>query len=540
MSTFKISPANPMKFVDITSIDDSFNGDFAIKQVLSYQNPKCYFQKWELSDVLRLQILSDFVPTDLVFKDINTDLPSGTSSWAEVESLVTGQTFKIYELEYDFVTLSTGKYYAEFSYIGDGSVIHTLISEPIFIQAVHENTMLLSYTNSENNFDIIFETAIVLNFRVESAIKDYKPKNDRSVYTDQKQNPTQLSAVPYRLLKFYVGFKYGVPEWVFDKINWIQSVDQVQYNGIYYQVISGADYETETNEDNSFLGGSIDIQPVNNNFSKYNTEPTDPTNSFTPMQKVIPYYNVSADFTVGGFFNAFSILEKLCIKKRSPGVIAIKVGTTSGGSQIGEFEVDDNNFTQTIEWIFNSTTTVYITGLSGADCDIFIIYKQLDEPPIDLGSGSGTTPPLLGIGAVIMYEELNPGDLDLDFNTVTGIGRANTNWFGWVICDGRNGSLNWKGRTPVAQDLNDPELSVLGTLGGEKKHLLTVPELPKFKPTFSMAIFLERFNRSGTNQRYYTNAGVNQGTLDINEIGGDIPHNNMQPYLVTLFVKKIS
>lgn len=539
-NTFINSNMNPLRFIDTSQINDSFDGDFSIRQILDYQDPKCYFQKIQRDHVLRLQILSDFVPTNMSIINVDTGISVASVIWTEVDTLIQNQTFLVYELEYFFNAIPNGRYCAEYSYTDENAVVHPLQSEGFDLQDEHPNTMLLTYKHSENNFDIVFETGIEFQFRVESAILDFDPKNDRNVYNDQKKNLTLLSSTPYRRFKFWVGYQYGLPPWVLDKVNWIQSVDQVQYNGIYYQVPEGSDFETDTNPRNSFVGSSIDIQPIDNNFDKYVLAPVDPINSFTPMQKSLLYYNVAASFPIAGYFKNQTILEYICVFKRSAPDASLKVGTTPGGVEIGDFLIDDPEWAQTIMHLFLNTSTLYLTLPLGVDCDITLVYKQLNEPPIDLGSGSGSAPPPLGIGAVVMYEEPFPGALELDFNTATGLGRANTDWFGWVFCDGRNGAGDWQGRGPIGQDVDVPEFSVLGDTGGEKDHLLTEPELPKFTPQFNLPIFRDRFNRGGTNDLFYTSNGVDHGTLAIDEIGGDVAHNNMQPYIITLFVKKVS
>jgi len=480
---FEISLLNPLRFIDVSEINYSFDGNFAVDQILSYQDPKCYLQKWQRSDVLKLQINSDFVPTDLLIKEIVYGNTIETVSWIEKPIVIVGETFKVYELEFDMSVLPEGKYFTEFSYTDEDLNVHPLQSEGIDLKDIQENTLLIKYKHSENDFSIIFETDIEFQFRVESAIKDFDPKNNRAVYNDQKFNSISLSATPFRAFKFWIGFQDGVPEWVVDKVNHIQSVDQVTYNNIFYQVPDEAEYEIERNDSNKFIGGSIDIRPANNNFSKYKTDTSGSGNIFIPMQKVIPYYNVSGNIPVANYFKNFSVLEKICIKKRSAPEIELLVGTTNGGDEIGSFTVDDGAFTQTIEWVFSASTTVYLTGLAGSDCDIFLIYKQLDEPPIDLGNGSGNTPPPVGKGAKMIYEEINLGDFDLDFDVATGLGRANTDWAGWVI-SGTNGTELMEGMVPIGfSPTADPDSEYgrnkIGTTVGANQVGLSVGQLPK-------------------------------------------------------------
>lgn len=540
---FSIAILNPLRFVDTSEINDSFDGNFAVEQVLDYQNPKCYLQKWQLSDTLKLQVLSDFVPTDLLFRNLDSDLVVTNVPWSEKPTIIVNQTFKVYEIEFDFESIPEGRYYSEFSYIDENDFEHVLLSEPMRVSLKESNTLLLQYKNSINDFDTIFDTGIVFNFRVESAIKDYAPGNSRAIYNDQRVNPTLLSAAPFRKFKFYVGYQYGTPAWVFDKVNFIQSVDQVQYNGIYYQIVEGSDYEIETNEDNNFLGGSIEVQPTDNNFNRYSTLPSDDDgNLIYVMERRSDHFNLSGNLTVAGVFKAASLLQQILVTKRAPsGVLTIKVGTTNGNSEIGEFDVDDIKFIQTTPYLFSATTTIYVTGLEGSDIDITFLYSQTDAPPIDLGAIVPAPVINLGKNTIVMYEEMMPGELDIDFDLSTGLGRTNTKYDGWAICDGRNGTDDWRGRSPLMQDPDITDFATLKDVFGEKSHLMTVPELPEHDHPTSRT----RTDTSGS--QYEPNrlsSGGNRGlwtgdVVSTGKTGGNQPHNNVHPVKITLFIKNI-
>lgn len=130
---------------------------------------------------------------------------------------------------------------------------------------------------------------------------------------------------------------------------------------------------------------------------------------------------------------------------------------------------------------------------------------------------------------------------------------------GWAVCNGQNGTFNMAGR--VAVGLQFPAIPVnpadnvwdalynwavgngsgMGKTGGEKLHKLTITEMPQH-----------------SHKAYRSNSGYDGGggasplcdpttgdtsktELDwaIKPSGGDQPHENRQPFLVSLFIQKL-
>lgn len=87
-----------------------------------------------------------------------------------------------------------------------------------------------------------------------------------------------------------------------------------------------------------------------------------------------------------------------------------------------------------------------------------------------------------------------------------------------------------KGKTLVGVDENDSDFNISSKTGGEKEHTLTINEIPKHSHhplTGEFAI------SNGT--KYHTissgsGLGVESTQSKTNEVGGNQPHNNMQPY----------
>lgn len=84
-----------------------------------------------------------------------------------------------------------------------------------------------------------------------------------------------------------------------------------------------------------------------------------------------------------------------------------------------------------------------------------------------------------------------------------------------------------KGKTLVCVDENDNDFKTVKQTGGEKTHKLTIEEMPKHKHDGWGGTY-------GGGGPYYYNYYVygNWNTDDSHKsVGGDKPHNNMQPYI---------
>lgn len=525
--TFELPIVNPMRFVAEEETD----------LFLINQDGKCYFQKWQTDDSTILQVLSDFPDIEFHIRDYLTNAIILTITPDEIPVTIIGQTFKCYQIAIDFSQLQPGKYYAELKYSGLSDPEVVLLSEPFDVQTSWPGTLLFKYKNSENNFSIIFDTGLEFSLRVEGDIKDFSPASNDVIYNDQKVNSTLLMSVPFRTWKLFVGKEAGLPDWIIDKINRAMSCDQKQINGAYYERVEGAKWEIARETVYPFIGISIDIIPAENVFLQRLKTGDQPPEGYTIVEKVKNYFANAADIVVDIFIK-YSLLKHISIINYG-GAITLKVGTTDGGNEIGEFEVPVGStggeaWTETINWLFTAGTTIYLTGLTGSNADVMLDYLQYDATPAQPTPAPAAN---LGIGAVIRYEEAIPGQLTIDFSLSTGLGQVGTDWFGWALKDGRNGTTDEGGRVPVMWIDGDPIFGTLGATGGEDKHTLTQSELPAFDIPF----VYDKVNRNGSgSQETMRNYPGSNDSQNIPFPGGGLAHNNMQPYIVALWVKKIA
>lgn len=144
---------------------------------------------------------------------------------------------------------------------------------------------------------------------------------------------------------------------------------------------------------------------------------------------------------------------------------------------------------------------------------------------------------------------------------VSGKGKQTGERYGWAICNGQNNTVDKRGRVAVGYDPSDPSYNVLyadvpntGATGGEKNVTLIESQMPSHRHKFSDDTNAPtNILRSGNDIIPFTtspaNAGISangSGTGQIyqtSRTGGTNnitqAHNNMQPYVVTLFIQRI-
>lgn len=100
-----------------------------------------------------------------------------------------------------------------------------------------------------------------------------------------------------------------------------------------------------------------------------------------------------------------------------------------------------------------------------------------------------------------------------------------------------------KGRTLVAVDETDSDFSSVGKTGGEKVHKLTVNEMPNHNHGLHVGYYSNNIDNR-YDILFYTHPDYNKAWWDdkrhINAVGGDQPHNNLQPYISVYMWRRIN
>ena len=137
-------------------------------------------------------------------------------------------------------------------------------------------------------------------------------------------------------------------------------------------------------------------------------------------------------------------------------------------------------------------------------------------------SGYGVTP----VGGIIMWSG-SPADIP----------------DGWALCDGRtsNGRTtpNLSGKFIVGYSSSDSDYNPVGKTGGEKKHTLTVAEMPSH--THNMKFKSYDLAASWKDQRnfYTVSKGTEDQTKTSESAGSGQSHENRPPYYALFYIMRV-
>jgi len=109
---------------------------------------------------------------------------------------------------------------------------------------------------------------------------------------------------------------------------------------------------------------------------------------------------------------------------------------------------------------------------------------------------------------------------------------------GWNLCDGAGGRPNLSSKFIVGYDAADVDYNAIGKTGGEKKHVLTVTEMPSHSHTIH---FDEYATGDSANPGY--DGGPNNYDSNVDKstssTGGNAAHENRPPYYTLAYIIKL-
>lgn len=102
---------------------------------------------------------------------------------------------------------------------------------------------------------------------------------------------------------------------------------------------------------------------------------------------------------------------------------------------------------------------------------------------------------------------------------------------GWAVCNGENGTPDFRGVFPLGASTEHP----IGETGGSEQVTLTVAQMPEHSHIFTMV------NNNTAGKAHPQGSSLESATAvkDTSSEGSSQPHPNMPPYRSILFIMKL-
>ena len=281
---------NPISFIDATKVNlpqylSRPYSDYKFTEtILPGEEQVVYAQKWQTTDIMNLQFISNFDSLSItVFKSygIATSASCNATPKRANRDL---PGFFAYEASISWAGFAPGVYYVQVSRLEQ----ILLISEPICIANIHAGTLYFQYYNSRFHEDVIFETGIKFNFRVEGELGRGVFGSNDSVFADQKLNYYTLNSKPHSGIMLKVGGTFGVPDWVLEKLNYIWSCNNVSIDGNQYAKSGESKFSLIEEERYPLRSFEMEIRFGKNRGSKIISP------ELTTGQRLLVVYNISS------------------------------------------------------------------------------------------------------------------------------------------------------------------------------------------------------------------------------------------------------
>jgi hypothetical protein len=264
---------NPLQFLkEEPDTDDRFRSrdftDFRFKDTIrSYEQPVCWLQPWQASDLIHLQLRSTYAPITVYMHDAKTGYIIDSFSMEQIRPNFNEPDFFIYELEIDLSGYAEDYEYIYFTRTFGNPVALTQKTGPIHLTEEHENTLLIEFKHYEFREDWIFETGTRPNMRIPGILKYKSTGSKNTLFEDNNLNTELIRSINYRIWTLFLGGTRGVPPYFVDKVERMLGCSELIIDGKYFTKIDG-NMEAIELENYPMSGYSIDLRERVNRASR--------------------------------------------------------------------------------------------------------------------------------------------------------------------------------------------------------------------------------------------------------------------------------
>ena len=264
MGTFKISLLSPIRF------HNAATDDFAYNKIPSFEYSRGYCQQYRFGDRPYIQIISASVAT--MSMQLVTNEGTVIKGWTVGDSGRSYRGLKVYHWAnyFPLTGAAEGVYFLKLS-ISDSSGILTMYSEPIYLSSTSPDTVAVTYSHDENDFDRVFTGSNVMQhlMRIEAGMKSdgLAPGGKFTMFADLNYQSVMLQSQPYNVEKWTFGPGEGIPNHLADIINRIFGLSTVKIDGVQYSRNEGAKIERTGVNEYPLAGWSLDLIKSDNPYS---------------------------------------------------------------------------------------------------------------------------------------------------------------------------------------------------------------------------------------------------------------------------------
>lgn len=294
--TFDISPLNPLKFYtlsddlwsltnaanNLNSFDPNinnrdFDADFFARNIKPWEEARFYAQPFQQGDVVKAQWLGVAAGAGISYTcyllDCDNAIYATYTPTSPTLTLVGGQ--QVYEVSIPLYNIPEGYYRVVLRHQNTVSTTkrYFAISEPIDVRELHESSVWVRYTHSQNYQGVFFEYGLEFQARLYANVGELQPESKFNVYEDEPMNATMLSGIPYRVWSVAIGgWGKQVPAWLLDKFERWSLCDSFRLDDKYYTRNEGAKLEISRKPDTVLMTGKMAFRESSNDNSLYNEQ----------------------------------------------------------------------------------------------------------------------------------------------------------------------------------------------------------------------------------------------------------------------------
>lgn len=222
-----------------------------------YLEQKKYAQPWQNSDIIKMQVGSEYSPAEMSLIDKKGKVIRSVVM-QNIGINIYRPTFFTFEGEISLATVDPGCYFLRITF-GVTAPIKVLISGPLSVKAVQKGTIMFTYKHKEYKNGIIYETGIEFQFRAEGNIRYLRTDFDRTTYPTQDRNEHLINSYEWEVYQLNIGNQAGVPPWVEHIVSRIMGHSSVMIEGKYYSGKKEFTIEQKTEDGTWFIGLTMEV-----------------------------------------------------------------------------------------------------------------------------------------------------------------------------------------------------------------------------------------------------------------------------------------